>query len=621
MIDYRDATPADGSALDEMARTVWLETFGNTAPPDDIAHYLGQAYGPEGRLIADLTDGSARFRLAVESDRIVGYAKIVAPWLPDAEAGAVQLSQLYVTYDQHGTGRRRHADGLGDRDRPRATDAPALLLTVWENNAPRDPLLRRARVRARRRLCVSGRRSRSTPITSCGSRCDGGCRQSRRRWPACRTASLAGAAASRPASARGWTWAGAARRRYRPSLPRTAAAPSPRSLPGATLLTLYQVHSADCVAVRDALRRRLRPHADALVTDRPGLLLGILTADCAPVLFADAEAGVVGAAHAGWKGAIGGVTDATIAAMESLGARRDRIVAAIGPCIARASYEVDDGFRAPLRARPTPPTNASSPTAAPATTSSTWKPMSPTASPPPGIGRVETLGLDTYADAARFFSYRRATHRGEPDYGRQISLIGGRRRSRPMSESPTDETEADLTGAPQRRAPSRTRRSRGRKLKPSTLMMGHGYRSRAVGRIAEAADLPDLDLRLSQRGGGQAPLRGRHRQAPGRRRGPRLFALQRPQPGNPRGPARGLGGCRGRARLFQRHVGDRDAVPRDGQARRHHRPFRPALCRDRNADRAHPRQVRRQLARLPRRRDPRGDRRGDDRGGAAATSR
>lgn len=112
-------------------------------------------------------------------------------------------------------------------------------------------------------------------------------------------------------------------------------------LPGARLVTVHQVHSPDCVTVIEPFEDRLRPKADALVTDRPGLALGILTADCAPVLFADRAAGVVGAAHAGWKGAIGGVTDSTIAAMETLGARRDRIVAAVGPCIARASYEVD----------------------------------------------------------------------------------------------------------------------------------------------------------------------------------------------------------------------------------------------------------------------------------------
>ncbi len=194
-------------------------------------------------------------------------------------------------------------------------------------------------------------------------------------------------------------------------------------LPGAALTTLYQIHSADCVTVRSPFEDRLRPRADALVTDRPGLALGILTADCAPVLLADAAAGVVGAAHAGWKGAIGGVTDATILAMEALGAKRERIAAAIGPCIARGSYEVDDAFA--IRFEASDPANerffvegreghrqfdleayvAHRLAAA-------------------GVGRVALLGLDTYGDEARFFSYRRATHRGEPGYGRQISIIG-----------------------------------------------------------------------------------------------------------------------------------------------------------------------------------------------------
>ena len=113
------------------------------------------------------------------------------------------------------------------------------------------------------------------------------------------------------------------------------------------------------------------------------------------------------------------------------------------------------------------------------------------------------------------------------------------------------EDESDLTGAtPRRRPKPDVLEIGGRRLKPSTLMMGHGYRSGAVRRLAEAADLPDLDLRLRERRGRQAPLRGRHRQAAGRRRGPGLFALQRPQPGDPRGPAQRLGGCRGRAELL-----------------------------------------------------------------------
>jgi YfiH family protein len=193
-------------------------------------------------------------------------------------------------------------------------------------------------------------------------------------------------------------------------------------LPGAKLVTLYQVHSGDCITVTAPFEAD-RPRADALVTDRPGLALGILTADCAPVLFADVEAGVVGAAHAGWKGAIGGVTDSTILAMESLGARRDRIAAAIGPCIARTSYEVDDAFA--RRFEMDDPANERF--FAPARAGHHQFDLEAyvvhrLASA--GVRRIAALGLDTYADEARFFSFRRATHRGEPGYGRQIALIG-----------------------------------------------------------------------------------------------------------------------------------------------------------------------------------------------------
>lgn len=192
--------------------------------------------------------------------------------------------------------------------------------------------------------------------------------------------------------------------------------------PGGRLVTVYQVHSPVCVSVDDPWDDNARPQADALVTDRPGLVLGILTADCAPVLLSDIEAGVVGAAHAGWKGAIAGVTDNTIAAMEALGARRERIAAAIGPCISQQSYEVDEAFRDRFLADA--PANASffvsgrnghfqfelSGYVAHRLEGA-------------GLGRIEPLGLDTYARPARFYSYRRSTHRGEPAYGRQISLI------------------------------------------------------------------------------------------------------------------------------------------------------------------------------------------------------
>ena len=194
-------------------------------------------------------------------------------------------------------------------------------------------------------------------------------------------------------------------------------------LPGARLVTGYQVHSADAVIVTESFQRDARPHADALVTDRPGLALGILTADCAPVLFADVRAGVVGAAHAGWKGALGGVTDATIAAMERLGADRTRIAAAIGPCIARASYEVDAAFASRFEADDPVSERffASGRTGHLQFDLEAYVAHRLAAA---GIGCVEALGEDTYAQPARFYSYRRATHRDEPSYGRQISLIG-----------------------------------------------------------------------------------------------------------------------------------------------------------------------------------------------------
>lgn len=194
-------------------------------------------------------------------------------------------------------------------------------------------------------------------------------------------------------------------------------------LPGAALLTVHQVHSPQVVTVAAPWPDDRRPPGDALVTDRPGLLLGILTADCAPVLLCDAAAGVVGAAHAGWKGALAGVTDAAIAAMEALGARRGRIAAAVGPCIAQASYEVDRPFEA--RFVGAAPTNARFFRAGRA--GHAWFDLPGYVAArlgEAGLATVEQLALDTYADEARFFSYRRATHRGEPCYGRQIALIG-----------------------------------------------------------------------------------------------------------------------------------------------------------------------------------------------------
>jgi len=194
-------------------------------------------------------------------------------------------------------------------------------------------------------------------------------------------------------------------------------------LPGAALATVHQVHSPTAVRVEHAWPQDERPHADAMVTDRPGLLLGVLTADCAPVLLADLDAGVIGAAHAGWRGAVAGVTDATIQAMEQLGARRDRIAAAVGPCIAQASYEVDEAFRSNFVDQ--------------AEVNGRFFVAGPSGKPhfdlagyvvhrlaSAGIQEPTALNLDTYSEPDRFYSYRRSTHLGEPSYGRQISMIG-----------------------------------------------------------------------------------------------------------------------------------------------------------------------------------------------------
>jgi YfiH family protein len=194
-------------------------------------------------------------------------------------------------------------------------------------------------------------------------------------------------------------------------------------LPGARLLTCYQIHSPDVVTVSTPWDDADRPKADALVTGQPGLLLGVLTADCAPVLFHDAEARIIGAAHAGWKGAIGGVTDRTVEAMEALGADRARIAAVVGPCIAQKSYEVDAGFEARFSAED--PDNARFFKAGRA--GHAWFDLEGYVAARLagfGVGSVAMLGEDTYSQPDRFYSFRRSTHAGEAGYGRLISLIG-----------------------------------------------------------------------------------------------------------------------------------------------------------------------------------------------------
>lgn len=192
--------------------------------------------------------------------------------------------------------------------------------------------------------------------------------------------------------------------------------------PDSKLVTLHQVHSADAIHVTAPFAGDERPRADAMVADRPGLVLGILTADCAPVLLADREAGVAAAAHAGWKGALGGVVEATVAEMERRGASRGRIAAAVGPCIARRSYEVDEGFlRRFTEADPEHERFFALGGEGHHQFDLEGFVLSRLAAS--GLTRIEALGEDTYSQPGRFFSYRRATHRGEPDYGRQISLI------------------------------------------------------------------------------------------------------------------------------------------------------------------------------------------------------
>jgi hypothetical protein len=195
-------------------------------------------------------------------------------------------------------------------------------------------------------------------------------------------------------------------------------------MPGAALARVYQIHSPDVVNVTTA-REEEPPKGDAMVTDQPGILLGIVTADCVPVLFADTRTGVIGAAHAGWKGAITGVTDTTIAAMEALGADRSRIACAIGPCIAQKSYEVDEGFFRRFAEEDAANERFFADGKAGHYQFDIEGYVAARLAAA-GIGKVECMGEDTYSQPDRFFSYRRSCHLGEPGYGRQISLIGVR---------------------------------------------------------------------------------------------------------------------------------------------------------------------------------------------------
>ena len=189
------------------------------------------------------------------------------------------------------------------------------------------------------------------------------------------------------------------------------------------LLTVHQIHSTDVLTIEDQRWTSPgAPKADALVSDRPGVVLGVLAADCAPVLLADGAAGVIGAAHAGWKGALGGVAEATIAAMERLGARRERLRAAIGPCIGRDSYEVGPEFPAPFLARDE--ASAAFFRAAPRAGHFLFDLAGYLERRIAEAGVTASVtGHDTLAGIDDFFSYRRNTLSGMRDYGRGLSAI------------------------------------------------------------------------------------------------------------------------------------------------------------------------------------------------------
>lgn len=188
------------------------------------------------------------------------------------------------------------------------------------------------------------------------------------------------------------------------------------------LATPYQVHSAVTVTVVDAWKPGEGPKADAVVTDRPGMAVGVGSADCGPTLFADPDAGVIGAAHSGWRGALSGVLESAIDAMEKLGADRARIVAVLGPTISAANYEVGADLVAAFEKAD--PDNAGFFRPGPREGHAMFDLPGYIVARLTAAGvKAASLGLCTYADPKRFYSYRRMTHRGEADYGRLLSAI------------------------------------------------------------------------------------------------------------------------------------------------------------------------------------------------------
>jgi polyphenol oxidase len=189
------------------------------------------------------------------------------------------------------------------------------------------------------------------------------------------------------------------------------------------LLTAFQVHGADVAHVTEPWTVESRPKVDGLVSNTKGLAIGVLTADCAPILFADEEAKVVGAAHAGWKGALAGITGAVIDAMEKLGANRNRITATIGPTISQSAYEVGPEFIAKFTAVNKSNTKYFVASAREGHYMFDLPAYLVDRMHADGLTEVHSLARCTYADESQFFSFRRATHRDETDYGRLISAI------------------------------------------------------------------------------------------------------------------------------------------------------------------------------------------------------
>ena len=202
-----------------------------------------------------------------------------------------------------------------------------------------------------------------------------------------------------------------------------AIAASELGLAPERLVTCHQVHGTDIVTVERPWRREDNPHADGTVTKVPGIALGVLAADCAPVLFADAEAGVIGAAHGGWRGTLAGVMEAAVDAMLALGARPERIRAGIGPCIAQTSYEVGPEFPGDFAAVDPASAGFFVPGSRPGHFLFDLPGYIALRLERLGLGAVERAPHDTAAEEELFFSYRRACLRGERDYGRGLAAI------------------------------------------------------------------------------------------------------------------------------------------------------------------------------------------------------